>query len=114
MCRSVADAADREYSYVVLTTKVIPEIQKPSELLSPFLSADYNAKFKQPTYVLMQNGLNIEVDLFDALAQLQKQGIFKEAPHIIGCAVWIATNMRVPNVVEWSDYVRAYDPSIKA
>lgn len=114
MCQSVAEAADSEYSYVVVTTKAVPEVEKTPELLSPFLSVEYNAKFKQPTYVLMQNGLNVEVDLFNALDQLQKQGVFKEVPRIIGCAIWIATNMRTPNAVECGDLVREDDLSIQS
>jgi hypothetical protein len=108
VCKSVAEAADREYSYVVVATKVIPELTKTPELLAPLLSASYNAKFRQPTYVLIQNGLNVEVDLFNALAQLQIQGVLKEVPCIIGGALWIATNLREPNVVDHSDWVSAY------
>ena len=104
----MAEAADKEYSYVEVATKAIPDLTKTPELLSPFLSASYNAKFRQPAYVLMQNGLNVEVDLFNALAQLQIQGVFKEIPPIISGALWIATNLREPNVVDHGDWVSAY------
>ena len=61
--QSVERAADRAYSYVVVTTKVIPEQFRTHELLAPLLSETYVRRFPQPTYVLMQNGLNIELDL---------------------------------------------------
>jgi 2-dehydropantoate 2-reductase len=105
VCKSVEDAADTQYSYVVVTTKAIPELTKTPEILSPFLSASYNAKFRQPTYVMMQNGLNVEADLFNALTQLQIDGVIKEVPRIIGVAAWICTNLREPNVVDHGDFV---------
>ncbi|KAF8168580.1 hypothetical protein BJ912DRAFT_1001516 [Pholiota molesta] len=77
VCRSVADAADRPYSYVVVTTKAVPEVVKTSKILGPLLANEYTAKFAQPTYVLVQNGLNVEVDL---------------------TALWIGTNLVAPNV----------------
>lgn len=105
MCKSVAEAADTQYAYVVVTTKAIPEVTKTPQLLSSLLSPSYNAKFGQPTYVLMQNGLNVEVDLFNALASLQTQGVFKTIPHIISAALWIEANLREPNIVDHSEFV---------
>jgi hypothetical protein len=112
VCKSVADAADRQYSYVVVTTKAIPELTRTPQLLSPFLSASYNARFRQPTYVMMQNGLNVEVDLFDALTRLRLQGVLDEAPRILSVATWIAANLREPNIVDHGDFVSAYCPHI--
>ena len=48
----------------------------------------------------MQNGLNIEVDLYNAL---NANGIDK--PKILSTAVWIGTNLLAPNVVENDDFV---------
>jgi 2-dehydropantoate 2-reductase len=106
VCKSVADAADRQYAYVVVTTKAIPELTKTSQILSPLLAKDYIGKFEQPNYVLMQNGLNVEVDLHNTLTQLQLQGEIREKPSIITSALWIATNLKAPNVVEHNEFVR--------
>jgi len=99
---SVAEAADRAYSHVVVTTKVVTELQRTSELLSPLLSQAYTEKYAQPTYVLMQNGINIEVDLWDALKSLQPE----REPRILGTSLWIGTRMVGYNIVEHSDFDR--------
>ncbi|KAF8960910.1 ketopantoate reductase PanE/ApbA C terminal-domain-containing protein [Flammula alnicola] len=101
LCKSVADAADRPYSYVVVATKAIPEVIKTSKILAPLLSAEYSAQFPQPTYVLVQNGLNVEADLYNAIKALGKGD-----PSIISTALWIFTNLLVPNVVEHNNYDR--------
>ncbi|KAF8153049.1 6-phosphogluconate dehydrogenase [Crassisporium funariophilum] len=101
LCRSVEEAADRQYSYVMVTTKAIPELIKTSKILAPLLSTIYTEKFAQPTYVLMQNGLNVEVDLFNAINDLGKG-----APSILSTAVWIGTNLLAPNVVEHNEFDR--------
>jgi 2-dehydropantoate 2-reductase len=100
VCKSVAEAADTQYSYVMVATKAIPELVQTSELLEPLRSLDYVARFSQPTYVLLQNGLNVEVDLYNSLKALGRG-----EPSIISTAVWIATNLLAPNVVEHSDFV---------
>ena len=51
VCRSVEAAADRRYSYVILTTKAIPEGTKTCHIVAPFLSSKYNEHFPQPVYV---------------------------------------------------------------
>ncbi|KDR77134.1 hypothetical protein GALMADRAFT_246353 [Galerina marginata CBS 339.88] len=100
LCRSVADAADRPYSYVVVTTKAIPDLVTTSQILAPLLSDRYRELYPQPTYVLLQNGLNVERDLYDSLSA------DKEEPSIINCALWIYTNLLAPNVVEHGDFDR--------
>ena len=100
VCKSVAEAADRQYSYVLVTTKAIPELFKTSQILQPLFSPAYIERFAQPTYVLMQNGLNVEVDLYNAL---NASGIDK--PKILSTAVWIGTNLLAPNVVQHNDFV---------
>ncbi|KAI0737284.1 6-phosphogluconate dehydrogenase C-terminal domain-like protein [Daedaleopsis nitida] len=105
------NALDRPYSYVVLTSKAIPELQRTPSLLAPMLSPPYSDAHSQPTYVLMQNGLNVEVDLYDALKKLRPN----EEPRIISTAVWIGTGLVEKNVVEHNDFDRVqmgiYRPS---
>ena len=100
VCKSVAEAADTQYSYVMVATKAIPELIQTSKILEPLHSLDYVTRFSQPTYVLLQNGLNVEVDLYNSLKTLGRS-----EPNIISTAVWIATNLLAPNVVEHSDFV---------
>lgn len=100
VCKSVLDAADRPYDYVVVTTKAIPDVVKTSQILAPLFSPDYSDKFSQATYVLLQNGLNVEFDLYDTLKALSKGD-----PRIISAAVWIGTNLQAPNVVEHNEFV---------
>ena len=64
---SVADAADCAYDYVAWTTKALPELGTAPELLAPLLDAAYASKFPQPVYVNMQNGIDVERDLHEAL-----------------------------------------------
>jgi len=49
----------------------------------------------------MQNGLNVEVDLYNALITA---GI--DNPKILSTAVWIGTNLLEPNVVHHNDFDR--------
>ena len=100
VCKSVAEAADTQYSYVMVATKAIPELIRTSKILEPLQSQDYTARFSQPTYVLLQNGLNVEVDLYNSLKALGKG-----EPSIISTAVWIGTNLLAPNVVEHNEFV---------
>src|ERR1700761_5021161 len=72
VCRTVAEAADRSYAYVIVTTKAIPDVMRTPELLAPFLAPEYVEKYQQPTYVMLQNGLNVETDLFRAVKALGK------------------------------------------
>ncbi|KAF6751183.1 6-phosphogluconate dehydrogenase [Ephemerocybe angulata] len=101
LCRSVAEAADRPYAYVVVATKAIPELIRTPQLLTPLLSGPYAKAYDQPTYVLLQNGLNVEVDLYHAVAALGK-GV----PRIVSVAVWIGTNLAGPNIVEHGGFDR--------
>jgi 2-dehydropantoate 2-reductase len=98
---SVVEAADRPYSYVVLTTKAIPEVIKTSRILEPLLSGPYSERHPQPTYVLLQNGLGVEQDLYHSIKALN-QG----EPKIISTVVWIGTNLVGKNVVEHTDFDR--------
>ncbi|KAL0063347.1 hypothetical protein AAF712_009742 [Marasmius tenuissimus] len=95
LCKSVDEAADCAYDYVLLTTKAIPDIVRTSQILSPLLSSSYTEKFQQPAYLILQNGLNVEADLYRAVKNLGKG-----EPRIIGSSLYIATNLLAPDVVE--------------
>lgn len=96
--RSIEEALDRPYSYVILTTKALPEINPTSKLLAPLLSSNYS--YPQPAYLILQNGLNVERDLYDAIKKLGK-----DEPKVIGSALWIGTNLLAEDVVEHNDFV---------
>lgn len=98
---SVAAAADQTYSYVFLTTKCIPDIIKTPALVAPLLSAPYADEHRQPVYVLMQNGINVEKDLYDAVKALGKG-----EPRIVSSSLFIGTNLIAPNVVGHNDFDR--------
>lgn len=99
LCRSIEDAADRAYSHVVVTTKAVPDVIRTPDLLKPLLTAPYSDKYEQPTYVLLQNGLNVEVDLYKDIKALGKG-----EPKVIGSGVYINANLVASNVVEHSDF----------
>jgi 2-dehydropantoate 2-reductase len=100
VARSVAEAADRPYSYVFVTTKAIPERLTTPALLKPLLSAPYVDAHPQPTYVLLQNGLNVEIDLYHSIKELGKG-----EPSIVSTALWIGANLLGPSVVEHNNFV---------
>jgi 2-dehydropantoate 2-reductase len=83
-----------------VTTKAIPEQVTTPSMLNPLLSAPYADTHPQPTYVLLQNGLNVEVDLYHSLKELGKG-----EPSIISTSLWTGTNLLQPNVVEHNDFV---------
>ncbi|KAI0647854.1 ketopantoate reductase PanE/ApbA C terminal-domain-containing protein [Trametes meyenii] len=88
--RTVQDAADRHYSYIVCAFKCIPEIVTTPALLSPLLNklSDGSSSSKEATtFVLLQNGIGIEDDLQAALAKI-------DAPSVIisGCC-WVDTTL---------------------
>jgi 2-dehydropantoate 2-reductase len=84
----------------LVATKAVPELTRTPKLLEPLLSAPYADKYEQPTYVLLQNGLNVEVDLYKAV-----QALGKGTPKIVSAAVWIGTNLSALNVVKHGDFV---------
>jgi len=101
VCKSVAEAADRQYSHVFITTKAVPEITRTPDTLAPLLQAPYTEKYPQPIYVILQNGLGVERDLYKSI-----QGLGKGKPKVISTALRIGTNLRAPNVVEHNLVVR--------
>lgn len=94
MFRSVSEAADRPYTYVFVASKAIPERATTPSVLKPLLSAPYADEYSQPTYILLQNGIGVESDLYHAIKNIGKE------PRIISTALWINTNLLQPNVVE--------------
>ncbi|KIJ16327.1 hypothetical protein PAXINDRAFT_162631 [Paxillus involutus ATCC 200175] len=98
--KSVAEAADRPYSYVVLTTKAVPEVTRTPSVLAALLSSPYTDKHAQPTYVLLQNGLGVERDLYASIKTLAQGD-----PKIISTVVWIATNLESKNKVTHNHFV---------
>ncbi|KAF5392720.1 hypothetical protein D9757_000842 [Collybiopsis confluens] len=101
LCRSVENASDRAYDYVILTTKAVPDLVKTPTILKPLLTAPYTDKFHQPVYVLLQNGLNVELDLYHAIKNLRKG-----EPKIIGTSLYIGANLLAPDVVEHNHFDR--------
>ncbi|KIJ63666.1 hypothetical protein HYDPIDRAFT_92387 [Hydnomerulius pinastri MD-312] len=99
--KSVAEAADRPYSYVVLTTKAVPEVMKTPSVLAALLSAPYTDKYTQPTYVLLQNGMGVERDLYTSI-----KGLAQGDPRIISTVVWIGTNLASKNKVVHNHFDR--------
>ncbi|KAI0712431.1 ketopantoate reductase PanE/ApbA C terminal-domain-containing protein [Earliella scabrosa] len=88
--RTVEEAADRLYAYVICAYKCIPEITTTPALLSPILSklrsGDGTSSEGRPTtFVLLQNGIGIEDDLLEALSKIS-------APTVVisGCC-WVDT-----------------------
>ncbi|TRM67984.1 ketopantoate reductase PanE/ApbA-domain-containing protein [Schizophyllum amplum] len=98
--KSVAAAADRPYSHVFVATKCTPDVVKTSKILAPLISAPYAVRFPQPTYVLLQNGLNVEKDLYEALSA------FAPSARIISTALYIMANLLGPNSVQHNDMDR--------
>ncbi|KAG7095759.1 hypothetical protein E1B28_006464 [Marasmius oreades] len=101
LCQSVSQAADQPYDYVVVTTKAVPDLVQTSQILTPLLSPPYTDIHPQPSYVILQNGLNVEVDLYRTIKRLG-QG----EPKVIGTALYIGTNLLAPDVVEHNDFDR--------
>ncbi|KAF8842848.1 6-phosphogluconate dehydrogenase C-terminal domain-like protein [Paxillus ammoniavirescens] len=99
--KSVAEAADRPYSYVVLTTKAVPEVMRTPSVLAALLSSPYTDKHPQPTYVLLQNGLGVERDLYASIKTLAQGD-----PKIISTVVWIATNLESKSKVTHNHFDR--------
>lgn len=85
VARSIEEVLDIPFDYVIVTTKAVPEISTTAHLLKPLFDGRY--QHPQPTYVLLQNGLNVEKDLHTELIKRFEQ------PLIISCALYIMTNI---------------------
>ena len=112
------------YSYVVVATKALPGLSSTAEVLRPIFSRSGSQvgltadvvktpepkSIEEPVYVLMQNGLNVERELYDALvvenaANGDSGAAGSYRPRILSTAVWIGTNLVSENVVEHSNFV---------
>ena len=101
VCATVTEAANQAYSYVIVATKIVPEVETTPQLLAPLIEEPYLTKFPQPTFVLFQNGISIEKDLYQALKTRRPS----EDPHIISASVYIASRLVSKNVAEHSYFV---------
>lgn len=68
------------YDYCLLTTKCLPDVLPNAELLKPALGTD-----QIKSYALIQNGLDVEKDLYEILKSKGKE---TEVP-IVTAAAWI-------------------------
>ncbi|EIN10485.1 6-phosphogluconate dehydrogenase C-terminal domain-like protein [Punctularia strigosozonata HHB-11173 SS5] len=93
-------ALDRSYSYVVIATKAIPEVQTVAQLVAPLLSPEYTRSHPQPVFVLLQNGLNVERDLYEALQGVKCADGQPWQPKIISAAVYVAVNLIGRNTIQ--------------
>jgi len=91
VAKSVQDAIESglAFSYVLVTTKYLPDIITTAQILQPLLSDSYVHPVL-PTIVLMQNGLGIEEDIYAALKSYPKT---LSSPMVISCAVYITASV---------------------
>ena len=87
--KSVQEAADRTYTYVLITTKALPDINPTPQILGPLLVPEYTKKHAPPTLVILQNGLGVERDLYRAV----QSAWTKSKPKILSAAVYIQANL---------------------
>ena len=84
--RTVEEAADRSYAYILCAFKSVPEITTTPALLAPLISKlagaspDPSINVSAPasstsTFVLLQNGIGIEDDLLEALSAIRAPGV---------------------------------------
>ncbi|KAI9068717.1 2-dehydropantoate 2-reductase [Trametes sanguinea] len=84
--RTVEEAADRHYAYVICAFKCLPEIVTTPALLAPIISRLTTSPSKEPTtFVLLQNGIGIEDDLLEELSKIDASSVV-----ISGCC-WVDT-----------------------
>ena len=106
--RTVEEAADRPYAYIICALKCVPEISTTPAVLAPLISklaATYTAPSPAAdrpssssststgtstntgttTFVLLQNGIGIEDDLLDVL------GVISAPTAVISGCCWVDT-----------------------
>lgn len=79
--RSVEEAADRPYSFIICATKCLPDVRPTSAILGPLLKA--LPLSPDTAIVLLQNGVGIEEDVQNAIANVGATN-----PVLSGCA-WV-------------------------
>ncbi|RXK40293.1 hypothetical protein M231_02407 [Tremella mesenterica] len=82
-------AGDVKYDYCLITTKCLPDVNPTSKLVEPVINSG-----KVGAFVLVQNGLDVEVDLYEAVKE-------KNIPIVSSC-IWIGI-MTSPDggIVHW-------------
>ena len=101
MVRTVEEAADRTYVYIICALKCVPEISTTPAVLAPLISklaatAPSPATADRPSsssstststtaFVLLQNGIGIEDDLLDVL------GVISAPTAVISGCCWVDT-----------------------
>ncbi|GAA5875992.1 hypothetical protein JCM16303_006986 [Sporobolomyces ruberrimus] len=86
LVKDAAEANDRPYKYIIVTTKALPDLLPTASILAPFLESNMNQSIDLedgPTVVLMQNGIGIEHGL---------QVAYPQVP-VISVVVWIGANL---------------------
>lgn len=84
--RTLDDAADRVYDYVLVTTKCTPDVAPLSSLVRDALRRPASGQVG-PTIVLIQNGIGIEEEIRRSLVV---PGL---ASQIISCTAWVGSNL---------------------
>ena len=79
--KSVQEAADQQYSYIICAVKCLTDVHTTSEILAPLLAK--LASSPTTSIVLLQNGIGIEDDVLETLS-----GMNLRNPVISGCA-WV-------------------------
>ncbi|KNZ47424.1 hypothetical protein VP01_63g5 [Puccinia sorghi] len=114
LVKSAAEAADRDYKFIVCSVKCLPDLEPTSSILAPFLLPSHQQHSSgsnthpPPTVVLIQNGIGIEQSLAEAFPLI----------HIISCVAWIGANMinpppAVPGKISPPPMKNAIGPVIK-
>jgi 2-dehydropantoate 2-reductase len=75
----------------------VPEVLTTPALLGPLVTDRY--RHPQPSYVLLQNGLGVESDLYWVLKERQTD------PIVISCALYIMTNITADGNVSHGSFV---------
>lgn len=105
--KTPAEALDgTSYAFALLTTKCLPDVQSNATLLQPAIdSPDVKA------FSLIQNGLAVEADLYEAL---RGKGQEAEKPIVSSCA-WIGIMTSSDGrTVRWRGKVSSISNSLKA
>ncbi|KAH9934314.1 uncharacterized protein B0H18DRAFT_980920 [Fomitopsis serialis] len=97
---SLDQALDRTYAFVVLATKAIPEVTTTRDVVAPLLGLTYDGAHPQPAFVFMQNGIDVEEDIYVTLSQK----VPSQNPRLISTALWVHMHMRDSVTVEYNNF----------
>ena len=74
-----------------VSTKVVPGISSSPAILRPLIQ---HLSRSSPTFVLLQNGIGVEVELHEAIqSQIESSANPFPRPLIISCALYIMANV---------------------